>query len=438
MNKWFGLLIICALGAGSSACKETDSGTGLSGVKHDGYFAVVSTNYSGATSISLLGQDGSVVEDEWVGSKTKNPDLRTPLADDVVLPSTSFSRRYLTTIERGLGVVTRFDLNDGSVLGQLRTDESPETDKAAFHSNPQDVYYVSEDSGWVSRWAPNKDPKAATRELGSDLIEFVPSTMKRTTRRIDLSKFATDVEETKYDANFKPIGMEKNPAYARPSGLMPAGKFLVVGLVRATDNYSYAPGMIAVVDPIAGKLVGSLALTGASNCGEVHPVLDEASQVLVVCTGSFGDQGAAAGIFKLELDAKGTAKIVRKFLVADHPKAANSNSFAISLGGDLIVAIAPGSLDEKMKVAVPDAAFSIDLKTGTQTMLLASKGAYSLGVPAYDATTGVLLIPDAGDVSAPRYGVERFTVGKDGKIEDDTFVKVAPKTTLAAREAHLL
>src|SRR5262245_23713669 len=126
------------------ACNSDDSVSGIEAAKSEQAFAVVSDNYSGATTISLLKQDGTVAKNEWVGSKTDNPELRSPLSNDVVLPTTSFSSRYLTTIERSLGVVTRFDLEDGHVLGQLRTDDSPDDDMSAYHSNPQDVFYLSE------------------------------------------------------------------------------------------------------------------------------------------------------------------------------------------------------------------------------------------------------------------------------------------------------
>jgi hypothetical protein len=407
---------------------------------HDSYFAVVSTNYMGATSISLLGEDGQVVKNSWAGSMTKNPELRSPLADDVVLPTISESRHYLTTIERGLGVVTRFDLTTGDVLGQVRTDDSAQDDKAAFHSNPQDVYFVSDGSAWVSRWAANPNDSAPAREQGTDLIEFDPGTMKRLSRRIDLSKLNTKIEEMQYDKDGNPTGTVMSVASARPAGLVPAGKYLVVGLVRATDNFTYAPGMIAVVDPDAGKYVGSLALKGISNCGEIRPVLDEKNDVLVACIGTWGDEGAAAGIVRVHVDDAGKASVVHQFRVADHDSAADTNANVVSLGGDRVVAIAAGTLDPTtMKPSTTDAAYSVDLKSGKQQMIWKSAGAFSLGIPAFDSETNALLIPDAGDMDKPLEGVHRFLVDPDTHdISDDAFVKVAASTTLAAREVHAL
>jgi hypothetical protein len=436
MNTTRHCILGCALLV--AACDETSNGAGIAAATHDGYFAVLSTNYTGATSISLLGRDGAVVDNEWVGSKTENPDLRTPLSEDVVLPTVSQSRRYLTTIERGLGVVTRFDLDDGKVLGQVRTDESPDDDKAAYHSNPQDVHYVSDDSAWVSRWAPNPDASADERERGSDLIEFKPSTMKRTARRIDLGKFDGEVEEMQFDAQFKPTGTVTSVANARPASLVPAGDFLVVGLVRATTAFNYAPGVTVVIDPKSGQVTGSIALEGLSNCGDVRPVVGEPSQVLVGCIGAWGD-AMAAGIVKLKVSDKGKPSIVVSYRVADHEGADNAVTGVVSLGKSKVVGTAPGVLDPKTKETTEtDATYAIDLESGEQELLFESKGAFSIGVAAFDAETGVLLVPDAGGGGDMRYGVQRFRVDPQLQIEEEGFVEVAPQTTLAAREVRHL
>jgi hypothetical protein len=302
------------------------------------------------------------------------------------------------------------------------------------------VYYVSEASAWISRLAPNLDTGAASGDQGSDLIEFNPSTMKRTARRVDLSSLNTSIEEQQYDAQGNPTAKVKSTAYARPAGLIPAGAFLAVGLVRATESYSYAPGVLAIVDPVAGKLHGTLALGGLSNCGELRPVLGQAKQVLVICIGAWGDAGASAGIVKVGVDDQGAAKVLERFDIAKHKGAANTNSNAVSIGPDLVVVIAPGALDSKtMKTTMQDAAFVVDLKTGKQTMVWQSTGAFSLGLPSYDADTGVLLIPDAGDAAKPTYGAQRLLVDPDTHaITHEAFVNIGPKTTLAAREVHLL
>src|ERR1700712_544228 len=150
------LSILCVLAA--VGCNDELDQQGL--IAGSGQFAVLSDNYTGATSISLLDDKGKVSKAEWAGSRTENAKLRTPLSDDVVLTTVSTEARNLTAIERSLGVLTRFDIGNGNVLGQLRTDNSPQDDEAAYHSNPQDVLYVSEDSAWVSRSRQNPDGNA--------------------------------------------------------------------------------------------------------------------------------------------------------------------------------------------------------------------------------------------------------------------------------------
>jgi hypothetical protein len=445
MNKLFWITLACGVCAG---CNEKTPISGLNpaatgaeddgGARHKGYFAALSSNFMGATSISLLGRDGDVVGAEWVGSKTENPDLRTPLAQDVVLPTVPYARRYLTTLERDLGVVTRFDLDTGKVLGQLKTDESPQEDEAAYHSNPQDVYYANDKSGWVSRWAPNLDPSADTREGGDDLIEFDPATMKRTARRIDLSKLDVEIEEQQFDKDMNSTTV-MSTAYARPAALVPANGYLVVGLVRMTAAYNYAEGALAVVDEVSGKLVHDLTLNGLANCGNLKPLLDDTTQVLVECIGAYGDEGAKSGIIRVQIDKQGKASVVERFAAADNVDAANATSNVLSLADHQVVAVAYGELDTKTNaVKKRDAAYLVDIATGKQTQLVESDGAFALGVPAFDAKSGVLLIPDAGSSDKPLFGAHRFHSVGDGTYEAAGFVEIAPDTGLAAREIHHL
>jgi hypothetical protein len=349
-----------------------------------------------------------------------------------------YARRYLTTLERDLGVITRFDLDTGKVLGQLKTDESPQQDEAAYHSNPQDVYYVNEKSGWVSRWAPNLDESAAPSEQGNDLIEFDPSTMKRSARRIDLSSLNLEIEEQQFDKAMNSTTV-MSTAYARPAALVPANRFLVVGLVRMTAAYNYAEGTLAVVDPVAGKLKHELTLDGLANCGNIKPLLDDAAQVLVECIGAYGDMGAKSGIVRVQVDDQGKASVVERFAAADDTDAANATSNVLSLGDHQAFAVAYGELDTNTNaVEKRDAAYLVDLQTGQQTQLVESDGAFALGEPAFDAKSGVLLIPDAGSTDKPLFGAHRFHSAGDGSFKADGFVAIAPDTGLAAREIHHL
>lgn len=434
MNRLFTILSAATLLAG---CNDDTSGTGLAAGK--GRFAVVSSNYSGASSISLLGANGEVTAADWVSSKTENPDLRTPLTEDVVLPSNSSDSRYLTTVERSLGVITRFDVTDGSVVGQLRTDDSPEDDEAAFHSNPQDVIYASTHSAWISRWRQNPDESAEPRERGNDLIELDPGSFERTARRIDLSSLNEEIEEEQFDKDGKSQGKVKATAYASPSAIVPVAGFAAVGITGITDSYSYATGKLAIVDIKQAKLLHTLELEGLANCGEVKPVADDEKSVIVACIGAYGDEGARAGLVKVSVDSAGKPTQTRIFRVSEHDAAANSNSYVASVGGDVVVAVASGHIDPKtMQADEPDRLFKLDLSSGEQTELRVSEGAFAIGVPAYDARNGVLLVPDAGSMDAPQFGVHRFKVDAKHAIKYDAFIEVAPETSLAARQVLAL
>ena len=417
-----------------------DGGEGIGMLSHEAYFAVMSDNYDGAVVISLLGEDGEVVEDAWLSPRIDEDDLRTPFTEDVTLPSSSPSRRYLTTIERGLGVITRFDLEDATVVGQLKTDDSPEDDEAVFHSNPQDVVYLDDEVAWVTRWGVNANDDAEAAERGNDVIAFNPSTMKRRNRRVDLSSFDTTVTETEYDEDFNPIGEVESTAYAHPARMLLANGHLVIGLDRLTDtSFTPADGATAIGDPEGEEVSDRIDHEGLKNCRDVYPVADDPNRVLVGCIGDWAFLGPETGIVMLEIDEDGQAEVVERFLVADHDDAAATGQQLASLGGDCVFAVASGQSDFMTgEVTTPDRGYVIDLSTGKQTMVLESKGAFALGTPAFDSDSGVLLVPDAGDYSKPRYGVWRMQLEGECNLSKDGFVEVAPSDTLAARQAHRL
>lgn len=415
------------------ACDD-EAGEGLGDATHDAFFAVVSSNYTGASSISLLGEDGSVVDAEWVGSATDNPDLRTPFSEDVVLATTGPSRRYLTVLERSLGVVTRFDLDEGTVIGQLRTDSSPANDEAAYHSNPQDVVFMA-DSAWISRWQPNPDPGADEAEGGNDLIEVDVETWERGEGRIDLSSLDETVMEPVYDENFEVIDMVEATAAASPARLVRTGDFIAVGLTRITASYTYGPGALAIVDPASGEITDTLDLPPLKNCGDIVPVAGNAMRVLVPCVGDYAFLGPETGLTLVEVNADGKAEIVESYLVADHDGAAATGQYPVSLGGTRVLAVASGSLDLDTGAALTfDTMYVIDLASGDQEQLFESDGAFSIGAPSFDPDTGLVLVPDAGDMEEPSIGLRSFQLGDDGDLAEGDFIEVAADSGLAARQ----
>ena len=429
------LSILCVLAA--VGCNDSLDQQGLTA--GSGQFAVLSDNYTGAASISLLDDMGKVSKAEWVGSRTENAKLRTPLSEDVVLTTVSTELHYLTAIERSLGVLTRFDIGNGDVLGQLRTDDSPQDDKAAYHSNPQDVLYISDDSAWVTRWRQNPDGSAAERERGNDLIEWSPKTFKRSERRIDLSDLNEDIDEVQLDKDGNATGTATATAYASPTSLVPVGGFVAVGITGITLNYNYGPGKLAIVDLNKARRVSVLELEGLTNCAEVRPVADDFKSVIVSCAGGYGDSGEHTGLLKISVDDAGTARITGSYRKTDHQEQRTITGNVASVGGNIVVAVAPGHIDtETMQADETDRLVRVDLASGKTQELLKSKGAFALGTPAFAVKAGLLIIPDAGGTQDPSTGVHRFvvTIGRDVKRVD--FVEVASDTGLAARQVLAL
>jgi len=424
---------------GASGADDGGAGdAGVDGARHGAHFAVISTNYTGATAISLLDLDGDVLDDVWVSSATENPALRTPLAEDVVAQTVSGSRRYLTVLERGLGVVTRFDLDAGAVLGQVRADSAGGEAGGAFASNPQDVAFIDGGSAWISRWMNNPDPDAPTQELGNDLVEFDPATMARLAGRIDLSSIDVSTQVPQYDAEMNVVGMSEDTAFARPTGLVAVGNHLVVGLGVITEEFSYGPGAMAVVDPRSGDITAHVPLSPLRNCGQVTPIPGAPERVLVACIGNWAGLGPESGLAIVEVDADGSARVVMRYDLSDHGGAVVATQNVISLGGTLALGTSGGAIDAQSgEVSAPDAAYLIDLADGTQRSVLQSTGAFSLGVAAYDAAAGIVLLPDAGSLDAPRLGIHRLHL-HDAELTPDDFITVADDTGLAARQVHRL
>jgi hypothetical protein len=429
------LWLTVALGGCDDGNREEDIS-----VTHDAYFAVLSDNYEGAVVVSLLGQDGEVVEEAWLSPRIKDGELRTPFTEDVVLPTVSPSRRYVTAIERGLGVVSRVDLEEGEIVGQLKTDAEPEGDDAMFLSNPQDVVYVDDTLAWVTRWGVNPNDDAEKAERGNDLIAFDPSTMERLDRRVNLSSFDETVTETEYDDDFNPIGEVENTAFAHPVRIVLANGHMAVGMDRTTDTaFTPAQGATAIVDPMNDEISDRVDHEGLKNCRDVYPVAGADDRVLVGCIGDWAFLGPETGIVMLEIDDDGRADVVESFRVADHDDAVATGQLLASLGGDCVFAVASGASDFMTgEVTTPDRGYIVDLGSGEQTMVLESDGAFSLGTPAFDPDSGLLLVPDAGDFGDPRYGVWRMQLEDDCELREDGFVEVAPSETLAARQVHLL
>ncbi|HMI94226.1 MAG TPA: hypothetical protein VK509_22795 [Polyangiales bacterium] len=385
-------------------------------------FAVVSSDRT-ISSISLLQPDGELLRGAFVHSGSATSGLVTALSGDVALPSRSGDPRTLTLIDRfRADVVTRIDVASGEILGQLRTEER-EAGESAYSSNPQDLVILSEHEAWLSRYNPNLHAGADDPDAGNDLLRIDPATLERSGERIDLSALDTTAERTNPDSDER----EQVRAYARPNRIArvgdPAARKLVVGLSRISRAYdAVGEGAVALIDVDSGD-VQALELPGMRNCWQVAAVPDDASHVVVGCTGPLakGSVREHAGIALLALAEDGLV-VEQLWRAADEPDAAIAVFGIVALGGSVVTAVAPGNEDGDQ----PDRLYRVNLATGAQRELLQAEGAWVLGDGAYNPRAGRLLIPDAstdGD-DRPTAGIHRLDVDSELDVVELDLVAV--------------
>jgi hypothetical protein len=394
-------------------------------------FGVISSDWT-ATSISLLGLDGSVLADDYVNSGSVQAGLVTALSGDVELPTHSGEQGVLVLIDRyKTDVITRIRLADAKVLGQVKTHTPPsQATENAFSSNPQDYLRVDDETAWVTRDQPNLDPGVDEIDLGNDLLRINPSTMERTDERIDLSVLDTTAIRANFDT-----GMEEVVRiYARPSRMARVGGTLIVGLgMSAFDFSALGPGTVAVVD-LAGKSVEGLALEGLSSCTKAAPIPGERERVLVSCGGDQTKTTSTAG-FAIVRVRDGKASVELAWHAAQHSHLPVLSSSSVALGGTLIAAAA-----YEYSRAEPSVFGLLDLATSEYTELLTiPAGAGTFGTPLYDADARLLLVPDASTDAdmRPSAGIHVFTRhGAD--FEETGSIDVAKGTTLPVRHVYPL
>lgn len=369
----------------------------------DPRFAVVRSDYE-TTAIAILGPSAEVTNPSILSSGSQAPGLVAPLSGDVVLASGAGGEPgVLSIIDRlGTDVITRLDLADGSILGQLRVAPGD------FSTNPQDFVVVDATRGWVSRLGVNLDPGAAPADRANDVIEIDPSTMTRTGRRVALSSFDTPVTVMRDQGPVTAI------AFARPSALALVGSTLVVGLALLTFEFDGAGrGRLALVDVDMTALTSFELPEPTRNCGSAQNIPGAEDSVLVACSGfarPFGDEPqvrASAGVYRVRL-ADGAPEIVWAWEPRS-PPAPLAVYNVVALGPDRFLGVAYGTFG-----ASGDRAFVVDARTGAATVLFGASDAFALGTAAFDPDAGRLVLPDASTGSA---GLRLYTLGASGYFE---------------------
>lgn len=376
-------------------------------------FAVTSSDYSSA-AIAMLDSEGDAIDAEWFTSADALVGLVAALGSDIALPTTPEAGHVMVLDRFRTDVITRVAIPGGEIVGQLRTHATAAT--VGFSSNPQDYLGVSATSGWVSRFGQNADTSVAA-EAGSDLIEINPTTMARTSNRVDLSSFNDTVGET--------------DVLARPSRMVRLGDYVAVGLgLLSADFSASSDGVVALVDPSDGT-VTSLTLTGLRNCGTLVPVPEDSTRALVACTGHSGsfdplEVRASAGVVVVHLDADALVEEARWEASTDELSAVAVNGI-VALSADEFVAVEYGDF----VAPTNDKAFRVVISTGVQTELVEADGQYMIGTSAFDPVSGLLLVPDASE------GLRRFTLAET-TFTEGTVVALTTTRGLPPRHVALV
>ncbi|MCB9653025.1 MAG: hypothetical protein H6729_02690 [Deltaproteobacteria bacterium] len=415
---------IIALFASLVACEPSDAMRHtLRPLSKDAAYAVVLSDRT-STAIALLDAEGEVIDPAWVHSGTTLPGLNAALSGDVSIPSNPDREGQLTLLDRyRADVMSRFDLRSGTLIGQLRLRMSDETEPS-FSPNPQDLVFLdtSPRTAWVSRFgitpasSTNTAGELAT-DLGNDLVEVDTERMVFTGRRHLLTAFDTQVQVHGSGNESGSSSVRTEKVYARPSAVVERKGALVVGLARLSLGFdAAADGVVALFDPTpspqskdASPVLGR-TLDGLANCGQVTRVPGTDHEVLVSCVGfshPFGQadrvrETSGFAIFAIEDGALTPVKIWR---ATDHPEAPNPTANVVAIAPDLIIGIETGQGTTTPNT--PDTLYAVDLRTDETHALAASNGAFEIGTPAFSASTGLLLVPDAS------HGIRRFHFDAD-------------------------
>ncbi|MEM9191151.1 MAG: hypothetical protein AAGF12_18355 [Myxococcota bacterium] len=387
--RWIVLLLVASTAiACSSDVAPTPGGLGegcpgapaLAELSAPPAFAVVLSDFS-STAIAILDANGQVLNDRWLDSGTRPPGLVAALSGDVVFPSTGVDGSLLVIDRFRTDVVSRFCLQDGSIVGQLRTHGEAVT--GGFSSNPQDLLAL-DNTAWVSRYESNLQSGVDAINRGNDLFELDLRTMTHTGRTVDLTSLNGRA--------MNPAG-ENLSALARPVRLVRTASGIAVGLDRLSPAFDAAgEGALALVDPDA-QVVSSVTLPGFQNCGQIVPAQD--GRVLVACAGfasDFCDAGARSQTAGLVIVDPATESIEQEW------RASGTSIPTVEplvLPDGSVLAGAAGACDGTS----PDRLVRVDLNSGAETVIYEGSGSFTLGRTVWQDNRVLLPDSEAGVVA---------------------------------------
>ena len=387
-------------------------------------YAVVTSDYT-ATAIALLDADGALLDEAWIDSGTTEIGLGATLNGDVVLPSAPLGDGALTLVDRFVtDVVTRITLADPSERMQAEVRAS--TASRSWSPNPHDLAGHPSGNLVLTRFEVNTLPDAAELDRGDDVV-VLDMNSRAVTARVDLAPLGVDVGGER-------IG-------ARPDGIARAGSRYIVGLARLSTAFmTTGPGAVALVD-VDARTASAVPLEGLAYCGEVRALEAALAEpapmpgdvdVLALCQGAtFVDEDtrrATSGLAVVRVTADGAARVVRLWRAAAHREVGSPTNLIATLDAGRAVFAARGEANSD----TTDRLVAIDLNEERAQTVHVSALRFALLSGAYDATRGLLLVPEG------ELGVHRLDVGLDLDIRSRDHVDVSPCRRLSARQVGAL
>lgn len=399
------LSLLVFIGVFISACadsEEIDDGARLEGFGSElPRFAVHISDYV-STTIAFLDEEGELLKEDWIHSGTQLPSLVEPLSGDIYLPTEERGDGSFTLIDSfGTDVITRFDLETGALLGQARV-------RDGFSVNAQDVIYTSDDRAFVLRYGKNLDESAPLFDQGGDLLEIDPET------GAPLGTADDEIEDYRVDLSIfsETIELEDGAelvAHTNPSSGIEVSGYLIIGLARFTPGFeTAATGAIAIVDP-RDRSARLHEFPGTIGCENVSRVPEHEARALVRCQGFYGSTEEDSGAAIIEISEDGSVNTIAALFAHEQTGTERPFDAAVALNSNELIAVEVGEYFSETEL---DIVYHVSLSDGSiRELFRSSLGGALAGRMAYDATSGLVLIPDANE------GVRRLRVKEGGEIE---------------------
>jgi len=346
--------------------------------------AILSTNYTTTSSVSLYTPRSGALVDGCAKSGVTSPTLTQSLSGNTSLPSQAQVGGKLVVLDGTASVLTFFDPATCAGAGQLSVATG------GFKANPHDIVTLSSTKAYVTRYETNAAPTADPTDFdeGDDLLIIDP-TLLTITGRIPLTAYATP-------------GDDGTPTQARPDRAVLANGLVYITLNSIDATFAATgAGRVVIVDPTTDSVAGVIDLPGYKNCSGLSYV-PETKRLYVACGGAFSDVDQVGESALLEVILSGAAPVNGRAL---HAAAIGTgtdtlNFFYAAVLGDTAFVSTLGqypSVDGSFP-GTPDGFYAVSFATGVATPL-ATGAAGQLGGAMVDPLTKRVFLPDGSDTA---------------------------------------